>query len=386
MSIFLSQDHKPEYEYLRCQSKCYANKTDPPHKNEPLDVLIIGAGPCGLAVAARLNESTPSALFTDEEHHRYHWIRRHGRKVALAGKKKNKAGKQCCSTRYPPSPPPSEPDSDSNPDNSRTPKTLVLDSTSTTWLAKWHRSFEKLEIRHLRSPMFFHVDPGDRDGMLAYAQVTGREEELGEIRGCVGKEISKHKQKKRRGAQARNRGVIGDGEVEIDERDRKDYFSPSSGLFADYCTSIVKWYGLDLPGLVLRKEVVDLEYGAFGDEMRFTVRTNDGDELYARAVVLAIGPGMTKISPFPLSDEETVAACHSSEIGCLPSLRVQSLIQQRRETNVVVVGGGLTSAQIVDLAVRRGVSRVWYLIRSDVKGVYHFNKLGWCGIADRQRS
>ncbi|KIV87032.1 hypothetical protein PV11_02604 [Exophiala sideris] len=38
------------------------------------DVAIIGAGPAGLAVAARLREATPSALFTDEEHSRY-WRR-----------------------------------------------------------------------------------------------------------------------------------------------------------------------------------------------------------------------------------------------------------------------------------------------------------------------
>ena len=30
------------------------------------DVIIVGAGPCGLAVAARLRERTPSALFTDD--------------------------------------------------------------------------------------------------------------------------------------------------------------------------------------------------------------------------------------------------------------------------------------------------------------------------------
>jgi hypothetical protein len=46
--------------------------------------------------------------------------------------------------------------------------------------------------------MFFHVDPGDRDGMLAYTQEVGREDDLWEISGCVGKEMSKHKKKKRR--------------------------------------------------------------------------------------------------------------------------------------------------------------------------------------------
>ncbi|RMJ27783.1 FAD binding domain protein [Aspergillus sp. HF37] len=328
----------------------------------PLDVFIIGAGPCGLAVAARLQESTPSALFTDEEHQRYLWIRRHGGRVALAGKGKKKQRKEAARG------------------SRSSPKILVLDSSSPAWLEKWHRSFRTLEIAHLRSPMFFHVDPGDRDGMLAYTRENRREGELGEISGCVGKEISKHRQKKRANS-VRNRGAIGgDGEVEIDERDRKDYFAPSSALFADYSASIVERYGLDLPGLVVKGEACDIQYGDDGNGLRvFSVRTTDGREFYARAVVLAIGPGRTKIYPFPLSDEEKTASSHSSEIGCFPSPRVQGMIQQRRASNVVVVGGGLTSAQIVDLAVRRGVTRVWHLMRSDVK-VKHFDiALPWMG-------
>lgn len=63
---------------------------------------------------------------------------------------------------------------------------------------RWHNAFKTLEIKQLRSPMFFHVDPGDRDGMLAYTQETGRDADLWEIPNCVGKEMSKHKKKKRR--------------------------------------------------------------------------------------------------------------------------------------------------------------------------------------------
>ena len=54
-----------------------------------LDVLIVGAGPCGLAVAARLHEETPSAMFTDEEHQRYHWISKHSGRMPLVQARKS---------------------------------------------------------------------------------------------------------------------------------------------------------------------------------------------------------------------------------------------------------------------------------------------------------
>lgn len=167
------------------------------------DVLIIGAGPCGLAVAARLREETPSAIFTDEEHQRYHWIKRHSGRMALvqahnrkingvkAEKYIKRKGGECCTASSKPF---------QKQVSSSSPSMLVLDSTGDRWIQKWERSFRTLQIPHLRSPMFFHVDPRDRDGLLAFSHETGREKELWEIGGCVGQEQSKHRKKKRQSA------------------------------------------------------------------------------------------------------------------------------------------------------------------------------------------
>ncbi|KAL1968356.1 hypothetical protein VTN77DRAFT_1885 [Rasamsonia byssochlamydoides] len=168
------------------------------------DVIIIGAGPCGLAVAARLQEETPSAIFTDEEHQRYHWIRKHSGRMALVRAHNRKMSvkahryvgldeREGCHCKMGPAV-----NGDANSEVSSRLSTLVLDSSGDRWMERWNRAFRSLEIDHLRSPMFFHVDPGDRDGLLAYARETGREGELCEISGCVGHELSKHKRKKMR--------------------------------------------------------------------------------------------------------------------------------------------------------------------------------------------
>ena len=143
------------------------------------DVLIVGAGPCGLAVAARLREHTPAALFTDEEHRRYKFIGKHGKKVPL---KHVKTGKI------------------TNAKTSRPEyKMTVLDSSAGTWMGRWNRLFKTYNISHLRSLMIWHCDPQDRDALLAHAYFHGRERELVEIKNCVGKEISKHAKKKSKG-------------------------------------------------------------------------------------------------------------------------------------------------------------------------------------------
>lgn len=112
----------------------------------------------------------------------------------------------------------------------------------------------------------------------------------------------------------------------------------------------------------------------------FTVSNCHGQSFHSKAVVLAVGPGLTKSLPWELSPTEEQGACHSSEIGVkFPSPSLTQKLKERKTTNLVVIGGGLSSAQIDDMAIRMGVSRVWHLIRGDLK-VKHFDvSLNWVG-------
>jgi hypothetical protein len=95
---------------------------------------------------------------------------------------------------------------------------LILDADGAEWMAKWNRLFKTFGIDYLRSPMFFQIDPADRDALLAYAYEKEREKELQALPGCAGKEVSKHKKKKRINSKGRFSGRTPD----IDERVRFD--------------------------------------------------------------------------------------------------------------------------------------------------------------------
>lgn len=145
---------------------------------ETYDVIIIGAGPCGLATAARLREQRPSALFTDEEHARFSWI---SNRASVKNRRNGQVKARGCNVPQPCG-----------------PSILVLDESGDQWMSKWKTLFCKLEISHLRSPMFFHPDPSDRDALLAFCHEHERMAEMQEITGCVGKEVSKHHRRKSR--------------------------------------------------------------------------------------------------------------------------------------------------------------------------------------------
>ncbi|EWG44970.1 hypothetical protein FVEG_05924 [Fusarium verticillioides 7600] len=331
-------------------------------EEEIYDVLVIGAGPCGLAISARLHEHTPAALFTDEEHRRFHWISKYGNKMPLKHVRSGKISppKQAAKPQY---------------------KMLVLDADSDTWMGRWNRLFKMYDISHLRSPMLWHVDPLDRDALLAHAYANDRADELVEIRNCVGKEVSKHGRKK---SGQRACGRRQEARVDINVRERNDYYNPSTSLFCDHCEKVAARYNLS-SNMIRKESLQHLDYDevkgiSIDGEKLFTVTTNK-TRRYARTVVLAVGPAnVAKIPHIPsMPDSNLPQTCHSMHITEFPDPIVKARISAKKTTNILVVGGGLTSAQLTDLAIRKGVTKVWHVMRGPLR-IKHFDVgLEWMG-------
>ena len=67
------------------------------------------------------------------------------------------------------------------------------------------------------------------------------------------------------------------------------------------------------------------------------------------------------------------------QIQEFPDPTITAKLVEKKEVNVMVIGGGLTSAQLSNMAVRRGMTKVWHLMRSSCKVKPFDVDLDWMG-------
>ena len=332
------------------------------------DLVVIGAGPHALALVTRLMELSPNSLISDNEHARLHQLHS-GKSHKRRGDRENMVSPLLLETDI---------------SNKRI---LVIDKYG-SWMERWDRSFDAYSISHLRSPLFFHMDPSHPDALRAFAHQHNRCCELHDISHIVDENCKKCRRNKKKNksssSNARN----------FNPKDRELFFTPSSALFSDFCDNLINRYRLHemvVQGVCTNIDTLSsggfqVTYECADDECQRTTT------IFADAVVSAIGNTNVKSIPdfiksiqdkYPplriahaydfvdcLGSEESEHACQkhgSDHKEIIPSALSAKLSDISVDSTVLVVGGGLTSAQMVNVALKRGFKKVILVMRSHLK-------------------
>ncbi|MCC5953224.1 MAG: SidA/IucD/PvdA family monooxygenase [Acidimicrobiia bacterium] len=226
--------------------------------------------------------------------------------------------------------------------------TTVIDPTG-TWLARWRHQLAAQEVDHLRSPVVHHPHPEPYE-LLRFAR--DRHDEL-----------------------VRSAGV------EL----------PAVGLFDDFCTSLIEQCGVER--MVEPTGVVAVDVGV-PRGARLTLDT--GEQRAAEHVVLCTNPRRAVLPAWSRGGHERRHVDASPEVhrrrserrlataGPLdddPRVRHATTIDLRTDpvpARVVVVGGGLTAAQLALAALRRGALTTLVTRRPLVRRSFDVEP-GWIG-------
>lgn len=340
-------------------------------KEDFFEVIIIGGGTCGLAMAARLCEQYPASFYTDDEHQRFHWLKQRNyytEKVNLGEKAKQ--------------------------NHFDSSEILVIDSTAERFMGQWQRQFENCKIPYLRSPMFFHPDPANVDGLVAFAEKEKIEnlKDLLKIENVVGKEYSKHKVKtalkKYNKHRTENKTHNQPGLIDVNYRDANDYYRPSAKVFQAFCEDIVSRYKLQ--DRICKDEVVDIKFKEiclYEEQTQgngFILKTKSGRKLGCKVCILATGHNGEinyPLKPFTSSRHFHETTCHTSHLFAgnvsVPLDIIKNRISQKLDNKTLVISGGQTGAQIVDSLIMEGANKVCMIMRDKLK-VKHFDfQLDW---------
>ncbi|XP_078737219.1 uncharacterized protein LOC144950917 isoform X3 [Lampetra fluviatilis] len=264
---------------------------------------------------------------------------------------------------------------------------MVVD-TYGQWLVQWDKQFTALNIPHLRSHALVHTDPFDKRALQVFATQRHREGELRALPrrlhildenaffndGRVGK---------------RERRLLSAGGC---ARQNELYFTlPSTRLVRDFFTHQIEHYSLagavtagtvDAILPVLAAAGVAGGGGAAGGAAGggkggpivdyFRVTLKGGSTVRAHHVVLAAGPtraAMAVVPDWVSSIGERFPEdrlLHTTEFISRAGGSVANVVSEPNE-QVLVVGGGLSSAHMVLLAVEAGASSVTWVMRKHLQ-------------------
>ncbi|MEX1324542.1 MAG: FAD/NAD(P)-binding protein [Synechococcaceae cyanobacterium] len=206
---------------------------------------------------------------------------------------------------------------------------LRIVDPSGSWLSRWHRQMQRFDIPWLRSPSPHHPHPNPH-ALRRYAEERQRSREL-----------------------------------------EGPYGLPHTGLFRAFCRSVVDDFQLVDKVQAASLEEIRLNDAGAGS---LQLALSDGSLIQARRLVVATGSGgpvlptwvRRIVGPYPAA-----ALQHSQTIDLAACRGLQG--QQ-----IVIVGGGLTSAHLALGAIRRG-ARVSLLCRRGLRSQPFDADPGWLG-------
>ncbi len=168
-------------------------------------------------------------------------------------------------------------------------------------------------------------------------------------------------------------------------RDKEQFYCPSTKLFSDFCSSLIDRYFLHdlvVPGWVT--SIDRLSNSGDGSFFKVTYNSTSGPiEVYTKNVVMATGSTNVKSIPIWVHmakqvPEKRIAhsfdfvemlkkpyydcnVCNDHGDFCsdiIPTILTKKMKEPGYSSKLLIVGGGLTSAQLVVKALERGFTEV----------------------------
>ncbi|KAK9966677.1 hypothetical protein ABG768_003774 [Culter alburnus] len=252
----------------------------------------------------------------------------------------------------------------------------VVDSYG-KWTSLWESQFTALNIPHLRSHMLVHTDPFNKKALQDFVVEQNREEELHSLPEQIYiQDENAFFNDNRLGKKDKKLLSATNG------LQKNLYFSlPGSQLSIDFFQEQVRKYDLD--SVLIRATVDRIIPVLTEDESRvkfFKATLHTGENVEAKMVIMATGPSRAQMANIPSwvraiqenYPEESLQHsvqlmhyfCTHEEMG-EPSSGSPPVCQMGQR--VMVVGGGLTSAHIISIALKQHACHVTWVLRKHLQ-------------------